>query len=638
MRPIAAVILASLACTSSTDEPAPGTPSVDTPLETPTGDTSAGGDVPEAQSDTVAIEPRPFPVLEGEAAGTAVIDITPTDFETFTDLNGNHVFDGCRHEPAGGTEKCPEPYDDKDGDKDFDAAFIGGFGELRAAHSVHDPIEVRAMVIARDSHYLAFVSVDVIGLAGDRIQRAQDRLAEKGWERERIIVVSSHTHQGPDVRGLWGSPLGGQGVWSGARPEYNASITDAIVAAVDAAAKALKPAQFRVGATRLRDRSEAFNGEAFGGTNPTSRMQGLINDGRDPVIVSDQLAVIEATEPGGGAIGRLLSYSGHPELVGEDNNELSADYVHYLRTELEARRGGTTVFLPECLGGMQSALGGHVPMVAEDNTWLMAPDTEGKEGPVFSEEAGFDYARSAAVHLADAAVDALDAGEPLPLDPFWMKSATLYVPVDNGAFQILFQLGIFDVDPSIATRDPKLCPGWSGTTLHPGCVPTTVWRLRLGSVDILTAPGEVLPELFWGLPDDPDFRAESTDVLRRGVRDGVVARYFPQHPAPCDGVPYAECVNSTKVDDCDCKAYHIAPYTLQARADAPVPVEQMTGKYRFLVGMADDHLGYIVPEPDFNRLVSQLTGEDGDHYEETNSVSYRFATMLYDTWQVLLTD
>jgi hypothetical protein len=46
-------------------------------------------------------------------------------------------------------------------------------------------------------------------------------------------------------------------------------------------------------------------------------------------------------------------------------------------------------------------------------------------------------------------------------------------------------------------------------------------------------------------------------------------------------------------------------------------------EYRAVLGMTDNYLSYIVPEPDFNTAVS-LLGEDGDHYEDTVSPSSHF--------------
>ena len=580
----------------------------------------------------------PFTIGDGDWVGVAVVDATPEGFETFTDLNGNHVFDGCRTEPAGGTPDCPEPYDDLNANKDFDGVFIAGFSELRAAMTVHDPIEVRAIVFARGPEYIAIVSVDVIGLAGDRIERAQTRLAEMGWDPERVIVTSTHTHQGPDTRGLWGSPFDTSGVWSGARPEYNALLTDRIVEAVELAGKAVQPVTLKAGAARMRDRSEWINGEPFGGKSPSRRMQGLLNDIRDPVIVSDQLLAVQALGMDGETVATLVSFSGHPELVGDQSNALSADYVYFLRQLVETRLGGRSVFVPEALGGMQSTLGGSIPMVNEDGTWAMTtPEGGGEPVPTMSAAEGFDHARAAGTHLADAAVDVLASGDTFTLEPFVVSSTLMHFPTDNGSFQLLFSLGLFDVDPNLAVKDPDVCPWFTnGGPLHPGCVPATIWRVRLGAVEFLTAPGELTPELFWGLPTDPRFVEESNDPSKRGSGEGRESVYFPAHPPACDSTPYAECENDLEAGACDCTDFHVWPYVARF-TDAVAPVTRLAAKYRFVISNADDHLGYIVPEPDFNRRVSALTGETGDHYEDTNSLTFRFSTLLDEGWQRLLT-
>jgi hypothetical protein len=602
-------------------------------------DATAGADTLDTAgpADAGPPPPPPFTVGEGDWAGVAVIDVTPMGFETFTDVNGDHTFNGCRHQPAGGTPECPEPYDDVNGNKDFDAAFIAGFGGLRAALTVHDPITVRALVLARGTQSLTLVSVDVVGLAVDRIAQAQDRLAALGWDKDTIIVASTHTHQGPDTRGLWGDPFAKDGTWSGAVPAYNERLTDAIVDAVTQAGQSMTKVTLTVGATRMRDESPWFNGAPFGGKSPSPRLHGLIHDIRDPVIVSDQLVALEAKGEDGATVATFVSFSAHPEIVGDESNALSADYVYYLRTALEQRRGGTSIFLPECLGGMQSTLGGFIPMTDADGNWLTQKAADGSDEPVLSNEAGFDYARSAAMHLAAAATKALDAGEAFTLDPFSVTALPIYIPVDNGSFQILFVLGIFDVDPGVPITDPALCPWWTGASMHPGCVPVTVWHVRFGPVEFLTAPGEVLPELFWGPPtDDPRYESESSDVSKRGLEAGRTSAYFPQHPAACDVVPYAECAGALEVGACNCLDYHIVPYAAKGSAH-PAAASRLTGKYRFLIGMADDHLGYLIPEPDFNRAVSGLDGPTGDHYEETNSVSFRAGTLLEEAWNTLLT-
>ena len=48
--------------------------------------------------------------------------------------------------------------------------------------------------------------------------------------------------------------------------------------------------------------------------------------------------------------------------------------------------------------------------------------------------------------------------------------------------------------------------------------------------------------------------------------------------------------------------------------------------YRAALSMVDSYLSYVIPEPDFNQLVSLLSDRDGDHYEDTVSPSHEFAS------------
>jgi hypothetical protein len=289
---------------------------------------------------------------DGQAyAGAAVIDVTPVIEETYTDLNGNGLFDGCMDNPVGGTEDCPEPFDDVNGDGWFDAVWMGGFSPLRPALSIHDPLTVRAVVIAQDKQYVAFVALDSVGFAHPRIHEARDRLAADGFDPDRLIVATTHTHQGPDTMGFWGDPYDFVNAVTGIREPYQELLSLAIEDAVRDAAAAMEPVTLKVNALRMRDRSPFFTGAMFGGKNPVGKQHGMIYDGRDPVIVSDQLLVMQGVGETGDAVFTLTIFSGHPEVWGDENTAISADWVGVTRNILEDRYGGVSVHLPECLGG-----------------------------------------------------------------------------------------------------------------------------------------------------------------------------------------------------------------------------------------------------------------------------------------------
>lgn len=582
-------------------------------------------------------------------AGFGVADLTPDIGEQFTDLNDNNYFEGCLDDPAAAGENCDEPFDDANGNGRFDPTWIGGFGPLRPAVGVHDPVEARALAISKDGEYVVLLALDLVGLGLLRIELMREELASRGFDGERLIVSSSHNHQGPDVVGLWGDESLDAG-GSGLMPEYQETLVARMATAVEQAASNMEAVQVRMAAQRLRERSVWFNGRHFGGKNPTEKMHGLIHDIRDPVVVSDQLFVAHFERPDGSGLATFLNWSGHPEVRGS-GDEISSDYVHWLRRGVEANLGGGALFFPESLGGMMSALGGSVPRAVADGAaieWVFqtcsaeavaddadlecfglaegAPrvDSDGDPVPEWAQSSTWDFPESLGNVLAEAAVDLVQGAEVTPFDRIDVQSAPMYVPIDNPIFQLLIGVNRFEAPVDRFVTDGR-CDYDRSDLAHPGCTPDRTWRVRLGPAQFITAPGELFPEYFWGLPEDSRFRGEAEAASLRGwERD---AAYFPQHDADCDEVPFELCRTRTSpAGDCDCLDMHAVPYQVEQPEGLPM-VDLLDGEYRFAVSMGGNYIGYIVPHPDFNSAVSLLT-DDGDHYEDTVCASGRHGEIL----------
>jgi hypothetical protein len=577
-------------------------------------------------------------------AGTAVLDITPVITETFTDLNGDSEFNGCLDDPDAEGDGCDEPFDDVNGNGRFDAVFIGGFGPMRPALDIHDPIEARALVLSHDEEYIAFVTLDVVGLGSPHIHAARDRLVADGYDIDRLIVTSSHNHQGPDTMGLWGNPEDFANPVSGRNPAYQERVREGIEAVVRAAAASMEAVDLTIGRLALRDRSVWFNGARFGGKNPKARMHGMINDGRDPVLVSDQLIVVQGVGSAG-TVFTLTNWSGHPEVRGSANNSISSDWVGVTRQVLERRYGGTALHLAESLGGMQSALGGDLPLVTDAGEHVFATcseeavgdadhdcfgleigaphiDGDGDTVPEWAPRNSWEFVTSHGHHIAEAAIAALDAGRTLVPSPFLVDVETFYIPVDNIAYQILGPRDLFDLGLEDAVTDTDLCPRAGDGPL--GCMPARTFRVQLGDLGIITVPGELLPELAWGFPDDDAWAAEVADPTARGAG----ATYFAQHDPACNDIRYSECTTRLSLAGCDCLSIHAWPYRLSDAPGQGALLDALDTEYKTIVGMADNYLSYIIPGPDFNRAVSLLSDEDGDHYEDTVSPSWDFAPEL----------
>jgi hypothetical protein len=550
-------------------------------------------------------------------AGVARIVITPTNFETYTDLNGNHSFDGCITDPTASRTGCDEPYDDLNGDGHFEGVWIAGFGSSRAALGVHDDLTVTAVVMSLNGEYVAMAGVDGLGVLENRIRDARDMLEADGFDRDRIVVSSSHSHQAPDTAGIYGPDE----VTSGVYPPFVDSIPDAIYDAVATAAGEMEPVTPTVGAAHMGVGDPTLNGEPFGGINPDPSIEGGINDIRDPIIVADQVLAI-ALDGSEGRVATILNASGHPETVGDANDDLSADYVGYARDFIERRNGGLAVFLSGALGGMQSALGSTLPAVDDDGnrvlddngdpTWI----TDDGDGPKW------EFARTWGTLVAQTAETALTDAQ--PWDKIRVRDAEYLIPVNNVSFKLAFQVGILDTPDEYVVRDAS-CPGWGTDHDLFGCVPAASWVIELGPVTFGSVPGELLPELFWGVPDEDamvDASLRATD------------RRWVQTDADCATVPYADCKDTDAVGECDCLHDHVAPYVISDDSSMKDIADMLPGTYKAPMGITNAYCGYIVPNPDFNTYVSVLT-EDGDHYEETNSCSGSFGGIVLDAFASL---
>ena len=530
-------------------------------------------------------------------AGIARVDITPTITETYSDLDGDSYFDGCTTDPDATRSACTEPFDDVNGNGRFDAVWMGGWGGGgRAARGVHDPLYITALVLALNGEYVAIVSVDAVGLLEYRTTRMRALLGEAGFDADRVVISANHTHQGPDTVGLWGDL---DALETGLDPEYQALLETATHDAVFAAATTAVPVTPAQGAVRLTELDPAYNGVAFGGTNPNDRMLGLIRDGRDPVVVDDQVLTL-TFDSADGRLATLVSYSGHPEIVGYQNELLGNDYVAVLREVVETEAGGTSMFLASAMGGMQSAWEGTLPAVDEAGEPVY--DEAGER--VFIDAGGYEYARVAGTLLAQAALAApTDTQAWTELE---VRSTPTMLPLTNLGYKVALRTDVLDQPWDSLVTDAS-CPGMGTDPDVIACIDAKLWRLQLGPTSFGTVPGELLPELFHGVPDVPSM---ATATVRTGDP------YFPRHLPECDDADWTVCREEATDGDCACETMHAAPYVLSFDPAVPPMAELLPGPYRAVIGLANGYIGYVIPEPDYSSFTNAITGIEGNHSEE----------------------
>ncbi len=73
---------------------------------------------------------------------------------------------------------------------------------------------------------------------------------------------------------------------------------------------------------------------------------------------------------------------------------------------------------------------------------------------------------------------------------------------------------------------------------------------------------------------------------------------------------------------------------------APVEVpsirELMPGKYKFMFGLANDEIGYIVPKSQWDQKAPYTYGRDGAPYGEVNSLGPETAPLIHKNVKALL--
>ncbi len=398
-------------------------------------------------------------------AGFGRASITPDAPDTWTDVDGDGRF----------TRK--DRWEDRNGNGKFDAVWLAGFQNRRAAAGVADELEAVAAVFDDGAMRVGIVTADVVGLSRSFVESVraahQQRLG-----LDYLLVHSTHNHNGPDTQGLWGS------FWlrSGVDEAYMERLRARLGEALAAAASGLAPARLEVAEITGRD-----------------RRIGTI-DTRGPQVIDDGIRVALLREAAGGVVlGTLLNFGNHVELLWDRNFRLTADIAGYARRGLSAGLdydgalyrpglGGTTLWLTGNIGGLI---------------------TTGPETGVLDVRSGeriatpsFEKARAQGYAIAEAVLDTVATGgfAPVEVPRLRVHRRVFEIPVTNRLLVFGAAIGVLD-------RDVK--HGFGART------ETEAALVELGDLWIACVPGELYPEIAVGgitNPDGADYEIEPVEV------------------------------------------------------------------------------------------------------------------------------
>jgi hypothetical protein len=329
--------------------------------------------------------------------------------------------------------------------------YLAGFGHNRKATGIHDPLKARAVVLQHGKEKIALVAVDLVGFFHPQIERVRRKLTGFSY----ALVSSTHNHEGPDTMGLWGaSPF-----QSGIDAEYVGHVEKQIVEAVKAADAARKVVTARIG---------------------TAQAPELLHDAREPYVKHEDLVALEFRDKEGKPAGLVVQWNCHPETLGGDNKQISADFVGSVVKSLHDRHRCPIVYLTGTVGGLMTSL--HVEIRSVAGRKL--------------EDGTFEKTERYGELLAEVAERARKTARPVKLTPLEVRQRALFLPLDNKLFLLARQLGVLKREAFLWTGDPykaELAREVKGD--KPLCLRTEIAWLRLGELDIAAIPGEIYPEL-----------------------------------------------------------------------------------------------------------------------------------------------
>ncbi len=357
--------------------------------------------------------------------------------------------------------------------------FLGGYGlclgkaeACRLSEGIHDDLHANAVAIAHpeSGEVVILVGLDSVGMLGADIREAQAKAPEAfakkfgvKMEGARVVIGSSHSHDTPDLVGLWG-------------PMDDLDERDEIAYIHYVQDKIIEVAL------------EAYGN--LGDVEMTWGQSEVVADDTDALSDDFDLFALQGKRPGGDAVFTWVRANAHPTVYPMENNGLSADWIGPFRKKLMENDSGVVVY-------HNGPIGSVYPKDPETCTEGDAfPD--GWQDPDLLPAA---YAKVTCVgyRYADAALEAL--ANALPLDGTRGLKFRHQVYWFHPTNFVLMQLGIQGPIPipEIDVTDPtQLMDSYFS------------W-VTVGNLDLLTTPGESFPT----------FALHAKDTLS-GATDGTI--------------------------------------------------------------------------------------------------------------------
>ncbi|MEX2016751.1 MAG: neutral/alkaline non-lysosomal ceramidase N-terminal domain-containing protein [Candidatus Hydrogenedentales bacterium] len=401
----------------------------------------------------------------------------------------------------------------------------------RVVVAQHDPLWARALYLEDDAERILIVTIDIFAVTPSLRERVLD-FAPEGVPTERIVLVATHTHNGP---GGMAAPVAARWVAGPFREDIVQQVAQACGEAMQRAYDSRRRATIDYGVA----------------SQATLAINRLAENGP----VSEQLGVLRVDDSDGAAIAVAVNFAAHPTTVGaQDAMTYSADYAGYFYDHLESLSspGCVAMLLPGPLGDQACAN----PEAQSGWAWtesigrLLAVRVKGVANELRGHELPLGFVEGD-VELPPATADFLPHAAPLqmfsagnlsmlfvPAEPYATVGGDIATAMRRGSARTVFIValangyhGILPSSDLLSAADPEALAQFYGP-IAGGAFAAAAARLAGADVED-SAPGDAEERSVGGgavllLSGDAELRGR-----RRGARyGGKLQDVFQQSVAP----------------------------------------------------------------------------------------------------------
>lgn len=244
---------------------------------------------------------------------------------------------------------------------------LAGFAARHGmCEGIHDDLFSRALVIEKDGNAVAFVSLDVLAVSSEFVERVRENIQRRtGIKSDAIMIAATHTHAGPVTIRTFFNPDGTLD------KDYMERLSKAVEDSVAQAFDNKFSARIGVG-------SGFISGIGVNRRTP------------DKQPIDEEIGIIKVEDLQGNTQAVFINYACHPTVLGSNNLLATGDFPYFTVKKIEQNTGGFAMFV----NGTQ----GNISMGHSSELSAIGIITPGRT---------FEHAEELGNKLADAALKVL---------------------------------------------------------------------------------------------------------------------------------------------------------------------------------------------------------------------------------------